>query len=274
MDEAPKKFAFAWQPLTAKGVAAFAHAPLARLLVMQFIFAAVAAAAVVWCLAADWFPVINEAIRQLPKEAVIRSGSLQWKGEKPDELAENRFLALVVDLNHQGKMRSPSHVCLEFGRTDLKAISLLGYVQWPYPHGRTIAFNRQELEPWWGAWTPAILALVAAVVVVSLMLAWGLLATIYCWSAWVLAFFANRDLDLRGSWRLAGAACLPGALFFSAAIFFYSLGVLDPVRLAAAAAVHPMIAWVYLVISPLRLPPHPAVHAKNPFAPQKQTSAT
>ena len=130
-----------------------------------------------------------------------------------------------------------------------------------------MAFNRTELGPWWGAWAPAILAMVAGLVVAGLMVSWACLATVYFLPAWLVGFFANRDLSLRGSWRLAGAALMPGALFMCAAIFLYGWGALDLVRLAVAAAVHWVMGWVYLFASPFCLPRHPAAAAKaNPFA--------
>src|ERR1035438_8910206 len=84
---------------------------------------------------------------------------------------------------------------------------------------------------------------------------------------WLIGFFANRDLSLRGSWRLAGAALMPVALFMCAVIFLYGCGGLDLVRLTVAGALHLVMGWVYLIISPLRLPRHPAAAATvNPFA--------
>ena len=144
---------------------------------------------------------------------------------------------------------------VEFGRTDWQVFSLLGYVQGAYPPGWAVAFNRTELGPWWGAWAPAILAIVAGLVVAGLMLSWACLATVYCLPAWLVGFFANRDLSLRGSWRLAGAALMPGALLLCAAIVLYGWGALDLVRLAVAGAVHLVMGWVYLIVSPLLLAP-------------------
>ena len=58
--------AFAWEPLTPRGVAAFARASFERLFVVQAVFALIAAAAVVWVLSDGIFPVIDAAIDQLP----------------------------------------------------------------------------------------------------------------------------------------------------------------------------------------------------------------
>ena len=257
----------AWQPLTVRGVAAFARAPLGRLLIVQFVVALLAAGTVVWFLHAAWFPEISEAIHQLPAQGELRSGRLDWQGPTPARLAEGQFLALVVDLDHAGEARSPAHVQVEFGRTNCLVFSLLGYVEAAYPQGRIVAFNSAELGPWWGAWSPAILAVAAGLVVVGLVVTWGCLATVYSLPVWLIGFFANRDLNLRASWRLAGAALMPGALFMCAIVCLYGSGVLDLVRLAVAGAMHLALSWVYLIVSPLYLPRKPVAAVKvNPFA--------
>ena len=267
MDSSAGKPPFAWQPLTPRGVAAFARAFLGRLLLVQFVVALLAAASIVWFLHEAWFPTIGAAIGQLPPQGEIRSGSLNWHSNSPAGLSEGRFLALTVDLKHEGQARSPAHVQVEFGQRDCNGYSLLGFVRLAYPRGWVVAFNRVELIPWWGAWSPPILGIVAGLVIVGLMLAWALLATIYCLPVWLVGFFANRDLSLRGSWCLAGAALLPGALLLTAAVFLYGSGAFDLIRLAVAGAAHLVIGWVYLIASPLRAPPHPAAAAvkENPF---------
>lgn len=266
MNASDDKAQFAWQPLTVRGVAAFAPATMGRLLLVQFIFALLAAGTVVWFVQRAWFPTIAKAIRALPPEGEIRSGRLDWPGPSPVRLAEGRFLALVVDLDHSGEARSPAHVQVEFGREDFKVYSLFGYVKRAYRRNQTVAFNRTDLGPWWGAWAPPILAMVAGLVVVGLMLSWAGLATVYCLPVWLIAFFADRDCSLGGSWRLAAAALMPGALLMCAAILTYGWGALDLVRLVVAGAVHLVIGWVYLVASPLCLPRHQSATAKvNPF---------
>jgi hypothetical protein len=267
MNASDDKEPIAWQPLTAGGVASFARAPLGRLLLVQMIVALVAAGTVVCFLQECWFPTIGEAIRGLPAQGEIRAAFLDWSGPSPARLAEGRFLAIAVDLDHTGEARSPAHIQVEFGRRDFKVYSLLGNLQSAYPHLRRVAFNRTELWPWWGAWVPAILAIVAGLVVGGLMTCWACLATAYCLPAWLIGFFANRDCSLGGSWRLAGAALMPGALLMCVVVVLYGWGVLDIVRLAAVGAMHLLVGWVYLVVSPLRLPRNPAVVAKdNPFA--------
>ena len=236
MDEPIRKPHFGWQPLTRRGVAAFAPGSVGRLLLVQFIVALLAAGAVVWFLQAAWFSAISEAITHLPAQGQIRSGTLDWAGESAVKLAENHFLALAVDPAHTGAVRSPAHLQAEFGRRDVEVIWLGGYLSIPYQRDWLLMFNRTELEPWWGAWAPPLLALAAALTISGLMLAWSVLASLYCLPAWLAGFMANRQLTLGGSWRLAGAALMPGALLMTAAILTYGLGALDPLQLAIAAA--------------------------------------
>lgn len=258
----------AWQPLTPRGVAAFAGAPLRRLLLVQGVFAALTAAAVVWFLHTAWFPTVREAIRQLPDGGEIRAGQLNWAGASPHLLAEGDFLAVAVDLNHEGRVRSPAHIQVEFGRRDLRFLSLFGYTGYAYPKNWIMAFNRQELEPWWGAWEPPIGWITAGLAVSGLMASWALLATVYSPAVWLTGFFANRSLGFAASWKIAGAALMPGALMMMATILLYGWGIFDIVKLAVISAAHVPVGWVYLVVSPLFAPglsSSPAARA-NPFA--------
>jgi hypothetical protein len=256
-------------------VAAFAYASWGRLLAVQLIVALLAAAAVVWFLRTAWFPTISQAISQLPVAGEIRSGRLDWHDKSSAGLAEGRFLAFTVDLKHEGKSRSPAHLQVEFGETDYQIFSLLGFVGGPYHPQWVVPFNREDLVPWWGAWRPALLGIAAILVLAGLMLAWTLLATIYALPVWLLGFFANRDLSWRGSWCLAGAALMPGALLLVTAILLYGSDAFGLVELAVAGGLHFVIGWFYLVASPLRLPPHPAVSGvkENPFVPPVEAQA-
>jgi hypothetical protein len=256
----------AWQPLTPRGVAAFAGAPLRRLLLLQLIVALVAAGTVVWFLHQCWFPTIGQAIHALPPNGEIRNGRLDWSGPSPVRLAEGRFLAITVDGDHTGEARSPAHLQLEFGRGEVQLRSVLAHFKAAYPTTLKLPFNQTELWPWWGAWSLAILALVAASLVAGLIVSWAIFATLYCLPVRLIGFFANRDCSLVGSWRLAGAALMPGALLLCAFVALYGSGAWDVVQFAAAAPTHLVVGWIYLILSPLRLPRHSdAVPKGNPF---------
>jgi hypothetical protein len=226
-----------------------------------------AASAVVWCIHRVWFPVVSAAVQQLPDRGALHAGQFDWTGNSPRMLAESRFLALTVDLQHEGEARSPAHLQVEFGRRDFRVLSLFGFVSGAYPQDWFIPLTRSELEPWWGAWAPALLGLAWLMVVAGLMLVWMLLAAVYCGAPWLVGFFANRDVTWSGSWRLAGASQMPGALLMTIAIALYGFGLLDPLRSLLVFALHVAVSWVYLLAAPFWLPRHPdaASARSNPF---------
>jgi hypothetical protein len=268
MDAPAQKPRRAWQPLTAGGVAAFGSATWRRLFAVQVIFALIASASVMWCIGTAWFPVFREAIHNLPEQGAIKDGKLEWASAAPQRLAGNRFVSVAVDPEHTGGAVPTAHLQIEIGKSDLKVISFLGFSLWRYPAELRIPLNNRGLEPWWGAWAPAILALAGLATIAVLLLSWILLAAIYAGPVWLLGFFLNRELDLKGSWWLAGAALLPGCLFMSALIFFYSLRMMDAVRLAVGLPAHLLIGWIYCFAGTLARPrTAEALAARgNPFA--------
>ena len=244
----------AWEPLTPRGVAAFARAKLSRLLLVQFIVALLAAASVAWFLDTVCFPTVIAAIQKLPAAGEIRSGKLDWRGDSPQMLAEGKFMAFDVDTNHSGQIHSTADVQIEFGADSIRVISLLGYADFFYPPDRVASFNRTDLEPLWGAWAAEILFIAAAAMMLVLLLSWWLLATVYFLPVWLLGFFTNSDLNLRASWKLSGAALLPGALLMAAGVVLYGFGVLGLVSFGFVFAAHFVLGWIYLFLSQLFLP--------------------
>lgn len=269
MESSEQKRSVAWQPITVRGVAAFAGASLARLMLVQFLVALLAALVVGWFVSNCWFPTIRTAIDRLPAQGVIQSGRLNWNADSPKLLAESRFLALSVDLDHRDRARAPAHFQVEFGRVDLRIYSLFGCLQSAYPKDRyTIPFNVEDLKPWWGAWAPELLGILVAIVLVGLLVSWALLAMLYCVPAWLLGLYRDRALSFTGSWRLAGAALMPGALLMTAAIGAYGAGVIDLVRLLVVGGAHIVVGWVYLLLATLAMPRVDSNTAPtaNPFA--------
>jgi hypothetical protein len=258
---------FAWEPLTPRGVAAFARARLSRLLLVQFIVALLAAAAVVCFFDNGCFPTITEAIQKLPADGEIRAGRLDWRGDPTQLLAEGKFLAFDVDLDHSGQIHSTADAQIEFGRDSVRIFSLLpGYSEIFYLPDRGAPLNRTELEPLWGAWEADILFIAGAAVTVGLLASWWLLATIYFLPVRLLGFFADRSLKFWECWKLSCAALLPGALLMTAGVLLYGAGILDLVSLGLLFAGHFVLGWIYLFLSQLFLPriPEPA-QMNNPF---------
>jgi hypothetical protein len=267
--DADVKPTFAWEPLTPRGVAAFAHARLANLLLAQILVALLAAASVAWFLDDSVFPVIHDAIDNLPAAGEIRSAKLDWRGDAPKLLAEGRFIAFDVDLDHDDKINSNADVQVEFGQDTIWCDSLLGYMEFPYPSNVIISFNRPALEPLWGAWRAEILFAAAVLTVGGLLASWWILAAIYFLPVWMLGFFVNRDLNFSQSWRLAGAALLPGALLMAAGIVLYDFGAVDLVQFGFIFGAHLILGWIYLFVSLLFVPAIPTASLKNPFAGNK-----
>ena len=258
------------EPFTPRGVAAFARAKFSRLVLVQLVFALIAAATVVWFLDNSCFPAIRAAIHNLPDAGEISSGKLDWRGGSSQMLAEGNVLAFDVDLNHSGQIHSTSaDFQIEFGKESVRVFSLLGYVDFFYPPDRFAPFNRTDLEPLWGAWAAEILFIAAAATVIGLLSSWWLLSTLYFLPVWILGFFANRDLNFRASWKLSGAALLPGALLMGAGIFLYGFGFLNLVSFGFVFAAHFVLGWIYLFVSLVFLPQISEAKPKaNPFKPR------
>lgn len=261
-----RMFLSAWEPVTPRGVAAFARADVRRLWLVQSFVACLVAVTIAWWLHRGVFPTISAAIEKLPPTGVIRDARLDWNAPSPLLLAEGRFLAMSVDLSHDGGARAPAHFQVEFGHEGFIICSLLGCAEFWYPHGWWIAFNRTEVLPKWGAWEQPALALIAFAVVGGFMMAWQVLAALYALPVWLIGYYGNRRLSLTGSWKLAGAALMPGALMMSVAIVLYERGALDLLPMAFVLAGHLLLGWIYLAISPWFVPPVVAgAAAKNPF---------
>jgi hypothetical protein len=240
----------AWQALTPAGVAAFAAAPWRRLLLVQGLVALAVGLAAAWFCHDAYVPVVSKAIHQLPEQGEIRGQQLNWRGDSPVLLAENRFLALNVDLTDSREIRSVAHVQIELGRSKFKVHSLFGHLTVSYPAGWVLAVNRAELLPLWGAWRPVLLVGVVAVAGGGVMVSWFLLGLVYAGPVRFYAAVLKRHLSWWQAWKLSGAALLPGALLLVVALSCYDLGVMDLVQLVFVYLAHIVAGWVYLLISP------------------------
>jgi hypothetical protein len=257
----------AWQPLTFGGVAAFAGAPLGRLLAAELMVAVMVAVSVVWFLHRSYCPVILRAIQQMPETARVANGTLQ--GVPGTLIAESRFLAIAATPQAGREIGQDADLQIQLRQNDLCA----GSVFWPdwgldFNYGRGTAMNlaRSNLEPWWSAWQPVLLLGTGAGVVLFLLLVWAALATIYMAPAKFIAWFADRYLSWSGAWRMASAALLPGALVGMGAILLYGWNVIDLVGLSFFGAVQMVIGWIYVVGGSCKVTRIFPVHSdRNPF---------
>jgi hypothetical protein len=245
----------AWQPLTPRGVAAFALAPLNRLWLAHGVVAMLCAVTTVWFVNTSWLPVIRQALARLPSGAGIRAGRLHWVGDSPVRLAENRFLALVVD---EKDVRAGGRVAdfeVVFRGTNVALSSLLGSVQVAYPpQGWILSLDPAEAIPWWGAWESPLQALLGVAVALSLMIVWFVLATLYCPFVRLFGLSIHRQLGWGASWKLAAASLMPGATLMIIGLFCYATLGFDLIRVSLIFLLHFLTGWVYLVVASYFLP--------------------
>jgi len=257
----------AWQPLTFGGVAAFAGGRMGRLLAVELVAAIMLAASLVWFLHRAYCPVILQAIQKMPDTARVADGTLQ--GVPNTLIAESKFLAIAAAPQASGEIGQDADLQIELRQNDFCAGSVF-WPDWgwnfPYQRGKEINLARSNLEPWWSAWQPVLLASAGAGTVVFLLVAWALLASIYMAPAKFIAWFADRCLSWGGAWRLASAALLPGALVLVGAMILYGWSVIDLVGLSFFVAIHIVIGWIYIVggsCKVIRLSPSDS--KRNPF---------
>jgi hypothetical protein len=246
-----------WQPFTPGGVAALASSRGNRLFHVQCVGAALIVGSFLWFLNSAWFPVIEIAASQLPAQAGIRAGRLEWTGPTPIRLAGNEFLSVTIDPDRRASPRSTTDIEIELGSREVRIRSLFGYVACPYPAGYRVDLGRTEFQAWLGAWRLPLLGLVGAAAIITVLLSWALFALLYAPVVRLIGFYADRAAPFRVSWRLAMAASLPGSLVLAGVIVLYGLRQIDLVGLLFGVALHLVVGWLYLLISPLALPYHP-----------------
>lgn len=244
----------AGQPLTFAGVAAWSRAGWGRLLVAQAIVGTLSVVSVVWFLSARWGPVFEESIGRLPDEGEIQNGVLRWHGPGAVQLGANKFLSISVDIENSDETGAAADLQCELGWNELRVQSILGYIPIGYPEGWIIGLSRLEVEPWWGAWRPAVVAGISAGVFAGLILSWAVLASLYSVPARLIAFYLDRALDWPGAWQMSAAALFPGALLMMTAIGAYSTQRIGLLQLILALPIHLALGWVYLAGALVFLP--------------------
>jgi hypothetical protein len=257
----------AWQPFTFGGVAAFAGARLARLLAAELAAAILVAVAAVWFLHRAYCPVILQFIQKMPDSARVAGGALQ--GVPETLIAESQFLAIAANPQPGGEIGQDADLQIQLRQTDVCAGSVFwpdwGW-DWQYGRGNSINLARSNLEPWWSAWQPVLLAGAGAAAVLWLLLVWAVLAAIYMAPARFIAWVADRFLPWGGAWRLASAALLPGAVMMAGAMLLYGWNVIDLVGLSFFAAVHTLLGWIYLAGGACKVTRlFPEESKRNPF---------
>jgi len=267
---APRPLRVAWQPLTFRGVAAFAQAPWRRLLLAQALTALLCAASAVWFLAHCYAPVLTQEIQKMPEGASLTGGQLA--GLPGTQITETKFLSIAATADEDADLDQSADVQIALRRDHLEISSILssalGSLEFDYNTQSALDLSRSHLEPWWGAWRPVVLVGAGFAVAVGLLLVWSVLAWIYAPAAKLVAWFCDRRLSWAGAWRLAGAALLPGAVLMALGLVFYGWQLVDVFGLGYFATVHLLAGWVYALAAPVFAPPLvSADKICNPFHP-------
>ncbi|MFM7102763.1 MAG: hypothetical protein ACKO3N_16520 [Verrucomicrobiota bacterium] len=255
----------AWQPFTGRGVAAFAAAPVSRLLAWQILVASLAALTVVWCLQQTWVPVLDRAVAVLPEAASLGEGRLHWPDNEPRRLAGNPWLEISVRPDGEADLGQTADLHLQVRAREVRLLGLAGHVALAYPPALRLDLGRIPATAAWGAWRPAGLAGIGLLTAVGLILAWWMLAGAYLTPAWLLGLALGRSPGAAGAGKLAGAALIPGAITALASLLAYAAGMVRLPGFLMVFSLHLPVGWVWLAWGLSRLPHRTARARPNPF---------
>ena len=198
----------------------------------------------------------------------MRAGALDWRGESPVLLAENRFLAVSVDLHKPGGC-VPWRTCRwNWGGRIGLCIRVTGLCADELSGAGSSQRIARNLQPLWGAWRPAILAAVIG------WCCWvcsrlGFYSRHFCGPDLAVRIFEPRSESAR-ELALERRGVDAGALLMVGAISFYDLGVMDLVQLGFVFVAHLVLGWIYLLVSPCCRASGSANRAENPFGSEKR----
>jgi len=252
----------AWQPLTFGGVTRYGGDWVGRLFFACFIVSIFTASVILWAATRAWFPPIEEAIAHLPAGAEIRGGKLT--APEPVRLAENLFISLSLDPLGEGTPPSLADVQIVLKPDHIRFRSIFGMAKLPYRPEWTVPLGRNDWEPKWSAWKPAIMAYLFCGTIIVLFTNWVALGILYAVPARLLAFIVKRSVSLWGAWKISVAALLPGAILLTVALGVYGLGQIRIAELTLTWAIHFVIGWIFIAGATLRLP-RVQKAPKNPF---------
>ena len=256
-----------WLPITFSGVASLALGPKWRFRVVRLILAVASSVVVTWY----WQAVVARSIRSsvwhLTSQGAIQGGRLEWTGPPTAVLCESPHLSILISLNGGEEAGQVTDFQIELGRTAFRFRSMFGKFALPYRPEWRLDLRRETLEPWWGAWEPALLAGVFCASVLGLHLIWMSLGAFYGLGMWLYVLYLDRAAGWGVCWRASQAALVPGALLIDLAIVGYSVAQIDLLGFLFAAGLHFVVGWIYLILAPWHFPRvKPAPRSRNPFA--------
>ncbi len=232
-----------------------------------------------------WIPGVELALSRLPEKVSFRDGRLGWPTPHPVVLANDRFLSLIVNPGAETTVDRSADIQIELGVRELRCRSLLGWMECPFPAFLDGDFGRSSALPWWDAWKPSLLMVLALVLWVALLISWALVASAYTGPAFLFARMLGKPTTLSQVWRSCAAALLPSGALVTAAGMAYACNQITLLLLGVFWLGHWLVGWVYLIGGIVRFPkaspltdpastpdpfatavgPHPIETKKNPF---------
>lgn len=254
-----------------RGVAAYANAPLWRLIATLVFFGLFSAVLVIWGAAQCWAPVIDEAVAALPTNSIIQGGRLTWPVEESRLLGSNPFLAIEVANGGSQLDGAPADLRIKLGPGAAVVNSIFGSHEFAYSPGWVVELNQQTISPVWGAWRPMFLASLGAAAFAGLLASWGVLGFLNGAVIGMIGAMFNRDAGLGKTWKAGTAAMMPGALLMDFGLGLYVIGKGSLFFLLFIFGAHFVVGWVYVLATPFFLPRRDQ-EPKNPFNSRRKKS--
>ncbi len=244
---ARSRFRFgAWQTLTGRGIAAFAHSGSGRLLGFQSIAAAGVAVVFVLALRLTLFPAVEASLRSLPGNAVVRNGRMQWPGTNAVRLGENAWVDFVVTPGTSDPLGQTADFQFDLRPAFVRVQGALGHVDLPWHRDLQLDLGRIPAAATWGAWRGVGQALLACGVFVWMFVVWWILSAVYAIPGWLLSTVLGRSIPIAGLWRMAGAALVTGAIVASVGFLGYATRRWQLTGLIVIQTVHFVLSPVWL----------------------------
>jgi hypothetical protein len=211
--------------------------------------------------------VVGDAIASVQNEGVITNSRWITTNDVPRVLAGNRHFEITLDAHGQRGLGSTADVSATLTIPALRICGVLGCYAMPYEPGYTFLLNQHALAAAWDAWRKPVASVFGIILFLALFASWWIVALLATPIIKLIVFFTDRQLTWGGSWRMANAALLLGALLVSVGVFLYGVEAIDVFRLALFYVLHLVCDVVMIVLSPFFLPKLTAAErAKNPFA--------
>lgn len=265
----------AWQPLTGKGLAAFADAALFRTGLLHLVFVLVTTALVGWILYWTWFPAIQRSVEQLPETgAEIRHGRFYWPTNESAILGETPQFGIAVDPNGTSFEGQSADLQLELRPQVARLRGLAGYTELPYGEDWEVRLDRISGQAGWLAWNWVFITLAMVAAFLLLWLGGWLVALVGSPVVWLVAYLLGRDLPWGGALRLVLASWIPAALLLDVGLWGYSWNWVRIVGLTAATGGHLIVWVVWMLWAAIARPQRQASEPENPFRPPPAGRAT